>query len=121
MGTLRLKRTMKLLLIFAAMVAMVGVVNCGSARIYKRSPQFGLGGLLGGLTSCTGNCNQGKYNVGRALAISGAGLVVLGLATNNRQFQEVGGTALVGGLGLKVLQKFLEENKILYVIFKLWK
>merc|ERR1712034_143336 len=96
-----IKKNMKLLLIFAAMVAMAGVVKCGSARIYKRSPQFGLGGLLGGLTSCSGNCNQGKYNVGRALAISGAGLGALGLATNNRQFQEVGGAALVGGLGLK--------------------
>ena len=47
------------------MVAMVGVVKCGSAtiykKVYKRSPQFGLGSLLGGLTSCSGNCNQGKY------------------------------------------------------------
>merc|ERR1711936_1119164 len=104
-GTLRLKRTMKLLLILAAMVAMVGLVECGSARIYKRSPQFGLGGLLGGLTSCSGNCNQGKYNLGRALAISGAGVGALGLATNNEGLQRVGGTALVGGLGLKGVAK----------------
>merc|ERR1711993_80750 len=102
--TLRLTRTRKLLLIFAAMVAMVGVVKCGSAPIYKRykrSPQFGLGSLLGGLTSCGANCNQGKYKFGRALAISGAGLGALGLATNNEAFQRVGGTALVGGLGIK--------------------
>merc|ERR1712110_666805 len=99
--TITLKRTMKLLLIFATMVAMVGLVNCGSAPIYKRSP-IDFGALLGG---CSGNCNQQKYNVGRALAISGAGLGALGLATNNRQFQEVGGTALVGGVGLKGLAK----------------
>merc|ERR1712183_594048 len=95
--TIKLKRTMKLVLIFAAMVAMVGLVNCGSAPIYKRSPIDFLS-LLGG---CSGNCNQPKYNVGRALAISGAGVGLLGLATNNEGFQRVGGTALVGGLGLK--------------------
>merc|ERR1712024_31538 len=94
---MRSKRTMKLLLIFAAMVAMVGLANCGSAPIYKRSP-IDFGSLLGG---CSGNCNQQKYNVGRALAISGAGVGLLGLATNNEGFQRVGGSALVGGVGLK--------------------
>ena len=44
-------------------------------------------------------------SVGRALAISGAAVGLAGLATNNRQFQEVGGTALVGGVGLKGLAK----------------
>merc|ERR1712203_752081 len=95
--TITLQRTMKLLLIFTTTVALVGLVSCGSAPIYKRSP-IDFGALLGG---CTGNCNQGKYNVGRALAISGAGVGLLGLATNNEGFQRVGGSALVGGLGLK--------------------
>ena len=40
-------------------------------------------------------------SVGRALAISGAVVGATGLATNNEAFQRVGGTALVGGLGLK--------------------
>merc|ERR1712038_1396854 len=100
-NTVTLKRTMKLLLIFTTTVALVGLVSCGSAPIYKRSP-IDFGSLLGG---CSGNCNQGKYNVGRALAISGAAVGLAGLATNNRQFQEVGGTALVGGVGLKGLAK----------------
>ena len=40
-------------------------------------------------------------SVGRALAISGAAVGAFGLATNNEGFQRVGGSALVGGLGLK--------------------
>ena len=44
-------------------------------------------------------------SVGRALAISGAGVGLLGLATNNEGFQRVGGSALVGGIGLKGLAK----------------
>merc|ERR1711953_180131 len=96
-----IKRTMKLLLIFATTVALVGLVNCGSAPIYKRSP-IDFGSLLGG---CSGNCNQQKYNVGRALAISGAAVGAFGLATNNEGFQRVGGSALVGGIGLKSVAK----------------
>ena len=47
------------------------------------------------------------YNnsVGRALAISGAAVGAFGLATNNEGFQRVGGSALVGGIGLKSFAK----------------
>merc|ERR1711881_152677 len=96
--TIRLKRIMKLLLIFAAMVAIVGVVKCGSAPIYKRSPLFGLERIV---TTCTGSCNQQKYGFGRALFASGALLGLAGIATNNEGFQRVGGAAAAGGLGLK--------------------
>ena len=45
--------------IFAAIVAMVGLVNCGSAPIYKRSP-IDFGSFLGGCNGCSGH-NQQKY------------------------------------------------------------
>ena len=47
---------------------------------------------------------------GRALAISGAGVGLLGLATNNEGFQRVGGTAFVGGLGLKGAAKLFGKR-----------
>ena len=49
-------------------------------------------------------------SVGRALAISGAVVGATGLATNNEAFQRVGGTALVGGLGLKGAAKLFGKR-----------
>merc|ERR1712110_1050011 len=97
------KEIMRLLLIAVIATVVVGAVKGGSAPIYGshsrhvRSPLFG---LFGG---CSGNCNRGKYNVGRALFLSGAAVGALGLATNNESLQRVGGSAAVGGLGLKGL------------------
>ena len=49
-------------------------------------------------------------SVGRSLAIAGAGVGLLGLATNNEGFQRVGGTAFVGGLGLKGAAKLFGKR-----------
>ena len=45
------------------------------------------------------------FSAGRALAVSGALVGAAGLLTNSRELQQVGGTALVGGVGLKTLGK----------------
>ena len=99
---------------------------------YARSP-FNLGALFGG---CSGKCNSQGYryvtriknivfhlscnksklsnwkcfsflSVGRSLAFAGGAVGVLGLLTNNRQLQQVGGSALAGGVGLKTVSKVI--------------
>merc|ERR1712150_458251 len=98
---------MKLTLIIAIAVVIVGVVNCRSAPIsahgarHARSPQFGLENLF----RCTGNCNRQGYNVGRSLAIAGAGVGALGVVTGNNQLRQVGTKGLFAGLGIKGASK----------------
>ena len=45
------------------------------------------------------------FSAGRSLAIAGAAVGGLGLLTNNPQLQKVGGSAIVGGVGLKTISK----------------